>query len=217
VLALTLALDSTAIATETPMAHPSPPPIEELPGSKQSDVVRALRKIRRKYGNDAVLLQTQLLLAVMRGSALRASASGVEGVTEHEGKRYLQFDVETGLVFDNRTRDETSRIHIVWMTIVAPVLERLTEPLKVPADGIMVALQYHHRPYQSAAELRATIDQPGTSEITTFYLLTPNVTELLDRRVDTRALIERARVTVDGKERTVRAPERDAPTAPGPG
>mgnify|MGYP006992523163 FL=1 len=186
---------------------PLPSAAGELPGATRGDVVRALRKVRHKYGEDAVVIESQLLINAMRSGSVRAAAVSVDGVKRDHDKRYLGFTVETGLIFDSQTRDEMARIRMLWATIMAPTLERLTG-LRVPADGIKVAMRYHHRPYRSQHDLRASIDRPGTPEETAFYILTPDVTA--------PNLIARARVTVDGEERSVQASSEDPPTTPGP-
>jgi hypothetical protein len=196
-----------------PTATPSG--IEGMPGAGREDVVRALRKVHHKYGEHAVQIETQLLVNAMRNGSLRATAVRVEGVKPYRDKRYLGFDVETGLVFDTTTRDERTRIEMLWTTILVPTLERLTE-LRLPADGIRVALHYHHRPYRSLAELRASIDEPGTPEETDFYVLTPDVSDLVDHRLTPHTLIARTQVTVDGGARAIAALAPDVPTAPGP-
>ena len=68
---------------------------------------------------------------------------------------------------------------MLWETIVAPTLEHLAQGLRVPADGIKVALRYHHRPYQTREELRVNLDDPGTPEETDFYLLGPDIDTIL--------------------------------------
>ena len=211
------ALALLTLPAVAPGAEPTATPsgIEGMPGAGREDVLRALRKVHHKYGEHAVQIQTQLLVNAMRNGSLRATAVRVDGVKPYRDKRYLGFDVETGLVFDTTTRDEPTRIAMLWTTILIPTLERLTE-LRLPADGIRVALHYHHRPYQSLAELRASIDEPGTPEETDFYVLAPDVSDLVYHRLTAHTLIARTQVTVDGGERVIAALVSDVPTAPGP-
>ena len=205
------------VAPDAVRADPAPLPsaINEMPSASRDDVVRALRKVRRKYGEHAVLIETQLLINAMRNGSLRATAVGVDGVRPYREQQYLSFDVETGLIFDSATRDETHRIQMLWSTIMVPTLERLTA-LTVPADGIAVRMRYHHRPYRTQDELRSTIEQLGTAEETNFYLLTGDVDALVKHSVTAVDLLTRARVTVDGAERVVAAPGPDSARAPGP-
>jgi hypothetical protein len=218
VLLLAAALALPRCARDVVAAEPEPLPsgMEDLGSASPKDVARALRKVRHHYGDDAIVIETQLLMNAMRSGSLRATSVGVDGVRVHEGKKYLVFVVDTGLIFDSATRDETTRIHMLWETIMAPTLEHLPQGLRVPADGIMVILRYHHRPYQTREELRANLDQPGTQEETDFYVLGPDIDAILGRTETPHTLIARARVIVDGNVRTVAAAPPTLPTTPGP-
>jgi len=210
-----LAVAAPAIGADPePTATPRPNDLGDVSGASRDDVARALRKVHHKYGEHAVQIETQLLLNAMRNGSLRATAVSVPGIAAYGDKQYLGFDVETGLIFDSTTRDERARIEMLWTTILVPTFERLTE-LRLPSDGIRVALHHHHRPYRSVDELRATIDQPGTPEEIDFYVLTPDVTDLVYKRLTAETLIAKARVTVDGAERTVPTLV-GPPTEPGP-
>jgi len=196
--------------------EPLPSGLDEMGSASPTEVSRALRKIRHHYGDDAIVIETQLLINAMRNGSIRATSVGVDGVRAHEDKRYLVFVVETGLIFDTATRDETTRIHMLWETIMAPTLEHLAQGLRVPADGIKVALHYHHRPYKTREELWRNLDEPGTPEETDFYVLGPDIDEILMQRETTHSLIARAHVTVDGNVRTVAVAPSSLPTTPGP-
>jgi hypothetical protein len=203
-------------ALAAPDPEPLPSGMENLDSASPKDVTRALRRVRHHYGDDAIVIETQLLINAMRNGSLRATSVGVDGVRTHEGKKYLVFVVDTGLIFDSATRDETTRVHMLWETIVAPTLEHLPQGLRVPADGIKVVLRYHHRPYQTREELRAKLDEPGTPEETDFYLLGPDIDTILRQTETPHTLIARARVTVDGNARTLAAAPPTLPTTPGP-
>jgi hypothetical protein len=222
VLLLAAALASTTLASVSTRtlaaADPEPLPsgMENLDSASPKDVARALRRVRHHYGDDAIVIETQLLMNAMRNGSLQATSVGVDGIRTHEGKRYLVFLVDTGLIFDSSTRDETMRVHMLWETIMAPTLEHLSQGLRVPADGIEVVLRYHHRPYQTRDELRADLDRPGTAEETDFYVLGPDIDAMLLRTETPHTLIARARVTVDGNLRTVASAPATLPTTPGP-
>lgn len=210
-----VAMGALAVCAAGTEPAPLPSAAGEIPGATRDDVVRALRKVHHKYGEDAVVIESQLLINAMRSGSVRASAVSVDGVKQDHDKRYLGFVIETGLVFDTQTRDVMARIRMLWATIMTPTLERLTA-LRVPADGIKVAMSYHHRPYRSQNDLRASIDHPGTPEEIAFYVLARDVDALVTRNVTAPNLIARARVTVDGEERAVEASAEDPPTTPGP-
>jgi hypothetical protein len=215
---LAVAAMLTLCAGRVAAADPEPLPsgMEDLGSASRNDVVHALRKVRHHYGDDAIVIETQLLMNAMRGGSVRATAVTVDRVRRHEDKKYLVFVVDTGLVFDSATRDETTRVHMLWETIMAPTLARLQQGLRVPADGIQVTLRYHHRPYRTLDELRANLDQPGTAEETDFYVLGPDIDALVGQTETPHTLLARTRVTVDGSARVVAPAPADLPTAPGP-
>jgi hypothetical protein len=218
VLAFAAALAFAAIARVAPAANdpePLPSGMESLGTSSPNDLSRALAKVRRHYGDDAIVIESQLLMNAMRSGSVRATAVSVDGVRPHEDKKYLVFVVDTGIIFDSATRDETTRIHMLWEAIMAPTLEHL-HALRVPADGIAVTMRYHHRPYQRLEEIRADLERPGTAEETAFYLLGPDVDALVERGETPHTLLRRAHVTVDGAKRAVAAAPPELPTAPGP-
>ena len=192
-----------------------PDRLEEMPSANPESVSRVLAKIRKKYGEDALLIYTQLLLNAMRNGSVLASGTRVDGVDGYHGKRYLGFHVETGLIFDSTTRNETARVQMLWQMIMVPTLERLAG-LTVPAEGIKVRMQYHHRPYANHRELRSTIHEPGTSEETVFYLLTADVQQVVDKRIPTPELFARAKIVVDGGEREIPVATAAEPLTPGP-
>lgn len=195
---------------------PAPSEVEGFESATPEEVSHLLRTTRRQYGDDAVTIETGLLLHAMRNGSVLATGVRIDGIREYQGKRYVGFQVETGMVFDDLTRDEVARVQILWANVMEPVLVRLTDGLQVPADGISVALQYHHRPYASVAELRASIDRPGLAEEAAFYVLASDVEDLVRQRLTPRALIERTRIVVDGRERSVPRPDGDLPGTPGP-
>lgn len=196
---------------------PAPPAtFDEIPSAKREDVTRLLRKVRHRHGEDAVAIQTNLLLNAMQKGSVLATGVRVDRVVEAFGKRYLGFVLETGLVFDDSTRDRIARVQILWATIMEPTLARLQDGLQVKADGMMVQMQYYHRPYRSADELRTTIDRPGTSEDVRFYVLASDIDAVVRGELTVRMLLGRVRTTIDGTETAVAPPRDDLPLTPGP-
>lgn len=196
---------------------PTPPAsLEEIPSAKREDVTRLLRRVRQRHGEDAVVIQTNLLLNAMKQGSVLATGVRVDRVDEVLGKHYLGFILETGLVFDDSTRDRVARVQILWATIMEPTLARLQDGLQVKPDGMMVQMQYYHRPYRSVAELRASIDRPGTSEEARFYVLAADLEAVVRGELTLRALLGRSRITIDGGEVAVAPPQTDQPLTPGP-
>lgn len=193
-----------------------PDSLDEMPSANPDSVSRVLAKIRKKHGEDALVIDTQLLLNAMRNGSVLATGVRVDGLDHYRGKRYLAFNVETGLIFDDNTRNETARVQMLWQTIMVPTLERLKSLTVHADDGIMVRMQYHHRPYATHYELRSTIHEPGPSEETLFYLLRSDVLQLVDKRIPAAELFARATIVVDGGEREIPVPTAAEPLTPGP-
>jgi len=95
--------------------EPAPPAdLDAIPSAKREDVIRLLRKVRHRHGEDAVVIQSQLLLNAMQHGSVLATGVRVDRVVEALDKRYLGFVLETGLVFDDSTRDRVTRAQILW-------------------------------------------------------------------------------------------------------
>ena len=197
----------------------SPAPVtelEDMPSAKPQDVTRLLAKIRRRHGEDAVVIQTHLLLNAMQKGSVLATGVRVERVQEAFDKRYLLFVVETGMIFDDSTRDRQQRAQVLWASVMEPTLDRLKDGLQVEADGMMVQMEYHHRPYRSVSDLRGSIDRPGTPEVTRFHVLAADLDQVVRGDLTLRNLVSRAHTTIDGAEIAVPPPRDDQPLTPGP-
>jgi len=212
-----LALAPPARATGSEPTPAPPDSLDDMPSAKPADVTRLLRKVRMRHGEDAIVIQTHLLLNAMQKGSVLTTGVRVDRVEESRGKRYLAFVLETGFVFDDSTRDRAERAQILWATIMEPTLERLQDGLQVnKADGMMVQMQYFHRPYRSGDELRAHIREPGTSEEARFYVLSSDIDDVLHGKISLRTLLAQARTTIDGADLTVAPPATDAVLTPGP-
>lgn len=199
--------------------EPTPAPVtdlEDLPSAKPQDVTRLLRKIRKRHGEDAVVIQTHLLLNAMQKGSVLATGVRVDRVEEAFDNRYLLFVVETGMIFDDSTRDRQQRAQVLWASVMEPTLERLKDGLQVDADGMMVQMEYHHRPYRSVSDLRANIEEAGTPEVARFHVLAKDVDEVIRGTLTLRNLVGRVRTTIDGAEVAVAPPRDDQPLTPGP-
>ncbi len=218
VLGLVLVAPPAFAADPTPAPTLAPPAsLDDIPSAKREDVSRLLRKIRTRHGDDAVVIQTHLLLNAMQKGSVLATGVRVDRVEEVRGKRYLAFVVETGFVFDDASRDRVERAQILWATIMEPTLARLQDGLQVnKADGMLVQMQYFHRPYRSGDDLRAHIHEPGTSEEARFYVLSSDVDDVVSGKHTVRTLLTQARTTIDGIDLAVEPPANDAALTPGP-
>jgi hypothetical protein len=213
-----LNLARPAFAVEATPVPPRPPDsLDDIPSAKPQDVARVLRKVRQRHGEDAVVVQTHLLLNAMQKGAVLATGVRVDRVEEARGKRFLRFVLETGFVFDDSTRDRVQRAQILWATIMEPTLARLEDGLQVEhADGMVVQMQYFHRPYRTADELRTHIDEPGTAEEAQFYVASADLDDVVRGKRQLRDLLSRVRTTIDGADLVITPPATGATLTPGP-
>lgn len=185
----------------------------EEPGTTRQEIVNTLHDVQRKYGSDAVMLQGHLLGQAIRAGSITDAAIRVSGIEERNGKRFLAFKLDTGIIYNDREVSAASRRTRVWNDLVEASLRKF-HALDVPADGIALLLGYAHQPYAGEAELRTHLrDAPGDAEAMAVYLLRADVIELTADRIDGQQLIDRSTVLIDG------APARlvlDPPAAPTP-
>jgi hypothetical protein len=164
------------------------------------EITQALQDIQRKYGADAVMLEGHLLGHAIRGGSILEATVGVGGVEERDGKRFLAFKLETGIIYNDREIDAATRPVRVWTDVVEATLRKF-RTMNVPADGIAVTLGYRHKPYGDEADLRAHLHEShGQAEAAAFYLLLSDVTELIAQRINSQQLIDRSIVLVDGAQ-----------------
>ncbi len=136
--------------------------------------------------------------AIRSGSILEAVIS-VSGVEERNGKRFLTFKLETGIIYNDREVAPHERSMRAWSEIVEASLRQFRKP-SFPADGLVVVVSYTHKPYDDLAELRAQLkDGHGEPEAVAFYLLTPDVVELNADRITAQQLIDRSTVLLNGE------------------
>lgn len=201
----------------TPAPPAQPTSLEDIPSAKSEDVVRLLRKVRQRHGDDAVVVQTHLLLNAMQKGSVLTTGVRVERVEEALGRHWLRVVLETGFVFDDSTRDRTERAQILWAAIMEPTLARLGDGLQVnKADGLLVLMQSHHRPYRSTDELRAHIEDPGTAEETRFYVSSADVDQVVRGTRTLRALLADVHTEIDGATIAVAPPGDGLALTPGP-
>jgi hypothetical protein len=215
VAAVALAIAPASVrATEPAPDVGSPAALADMPGGARENVTRLLERTRRRHGEAAVVVQTKLLLQTLRSGSQRATGVRLEGLADQGGTSFLQFQLETGFVFDDLTRDAEARVHMLWVTVMEPTLDSIRS-MELAADGLAVIMLVHHRPYRTGRELRETIEQVGVAEQVAFYVRREDLAGLgSDGAV--RDLFARSRITVDDAERRLGTPPLDAPTTPGP-
>ncbi|MFI5397213.1 MAG: hypothetical protein ACHQ9S_16870 [Candidatus Binatia bacterium] len=157
-----------------------------------------LQDVQRRYGPDAVMMEGHLLGQAVRGGSIVDAAISLPGVEERGGKRFLAFKLDTGIIYNDREVSAALRPARVWSDIVEATLRKF-QTLSLPADGVVFQLEYAHKEYDNEAELRAHLhDGRGSPEAAAFYLLISDVTELINNRITSQQLLDRATVLIDG-------------------
>jgi len=168
------------------------------PGTTRVEILQAMHDLQRKYGADAVLMEGQLLSQAIRGGSVLEASISVPGLEERDGKHYLGFTLETGIVYNDREVSAAARRVHAWTEIVETTLHKFSA-LNVSADGLAIRLGYTHKPYDDEADLRTHLHEGhGDPETTTFYLLLADVADLLAKRISAQQLVQRATILVDG-------------------
>jgi hypothetical protein len=187
---------------------PEPPPEE---GTSRREIVDALHDLQRKYGSDAVLMEGHLLGQAVRSGSMLEAVISVTGVEERDGKRFLTFKLETGIIYNDRELAPHERSARAWTDIVETTLRKFHKP-SVPADGIAVLISYTHKPYIDLSDLRAHLNEGhGEPEALAFYVLVPDIVELNADRITAQQLVDRSTFLLNGEPRRLMLA---APTPP---
>jgi hypothetical protein len=177
------------------------------------EIVKLLRENRLKYGDDATILQGLLMAHSVDTDAILTTESGITGIEETDGKRFIAYRVASGVVFNDNDLDRDARLSRVWQSILARSF--LTYPdFSIPADGVAIEIAYHHRPYGKVSELYREIDDVGPLERAKFYFLGADIAAFLDQKLSSQALLAKAKVSVDDQPIEFRLQE--IMTVPGP-
>jgi len=172
------------------------PPPEE--GTSRQEILDSLHALQRRYGSDAVLMQGHLLGQAIRSGSILEAVISVSGVEEHNGKRFLTFNLETGIIYNDREVAPRERSVRAWSEIVEVTLRQFHKP-SVPADGVAVVVSYTHKPYADLTDLHAHLKEThGEPEAVAFYILIPDIVDLNADRITPQQLIDRSTVLVNG-------------------
>lgn len=174
------------------------PPTDAGQSGISKEILASLHDVQRQYGKDAVMMEGQLLGQAIRSGSIVDAVISIPGFEEREGRRYVAFKLETGIIYNDREVIAAARPLRVWADIVEPSLRKF-KTLDLPADGVALVFGYAHKQYADESDLRAHLrDNPGDPELVTFYVLSSDVTELTADRITGQQLIDRATVLVNG-------------------
>lgn len=148
----------------------------EAPKNLERDTVAvdqmmlSMGEVARAFGPDAVILQTALLNEAVRNGSILEAKVEAPSYEQREGRKYVIFTLESGIVYNDRDVDAEQRARRTWNEIVAAALRRLTQ-FELKAEGMAVNVGYHHRLYGSERELRQELPGGrGEAEIMTYIL-----------------------------------------------
>jgi len=174
------------------------PPIDAEQSGISKEILASLHDVQRQYGKDAVMMEGQLLGQAIRSGSVAEAVIAIPGFEERDGRRYVAFKLDTGIIYNDREVTAAARPLRLWTDIVEPSLRKF-KTLDLPADGVALVFAYAHKQYADEADLRAHLrDSPGDPELVTFYVLSSDVTELTADRIKGQQLIDRATVLVNG-------------------
>lgn len=179
-------------------ADETPASASEESGSSRKEILAALHAVQKRYGPDAVMIQGQLLGQAIRGGSIVDAAISIPGFEDRNGKRFLAFKLETGIIYNDHELAAAARPVRIWTDIVEISLRNF-QKLTLPADGVGFILAYAHKAYADEADLRAHLaDSRGEPEWAAFYLLIADLTELIANRITGQQLLDRSTVLVNG-------------------
>lgn len=188
-----VALTCSALALATDDQEPTPEP-----GTSRKEIQDSLRELQRKYGSDAVLMEGALLGQAIRSGSIVDAVISVDGVEERNGKRFLAFKLETGIIYNDREVAANERSTRAWIEVVEASLRQFRKP-SVPADGVAVVVSYTHKPYADLADLHEHLKEGhGEPEAVAFYLLVSDIVDLNTDRITSQQLIDRSTVLLNG-------------------
>lgn len=175
-------------------------------GSPSTELFKLLQDLNRDYGPDTVTLVSWLLDSAVRSGSVLTSSAKVDGDEIYQEKKFLVFQVDTGIIFNTEKMDQNGRLTALWEKILARTFARL-ETLKVPADGVTIRLLYHSKSFPETESLAEQIDEPGPVEEAKFYFLTDQMRAFLSKELSPQALLTRSQVLVNGSPVTLILPD----------
>lgn len=185
-------------ATDPPIWNRSlPPGLAEL-----------LHELHQKYGPDTIALLGRLLDTARRSGGLLTASVEVVGIETRQEQTFLTFRVQTGLIYNSQVLNQTDQLVDLWTKIVAQSFLAF-ETLEFPADGVMLALHYHSRPYANLEQLNAVLDdldQAGEAGEVKFYFPADPLHAFLNKELSAQELLAHATILADGAPVSLQLP-----------
>jgi hypothetical protein len=177
-------------------------------------VLQLMRENKERYGDDAALLQGLLLTHALQGKAVLSTESTILGFEEVDGRKYVAFRLESGVVLNDKALDRDQRLERMWHLVLERTL-RSYPTFRAPADGLAVEIRYNHRPYERITDLYDDEDE-GVIERAKFYMLSSDLADFLAYRIGPQDFVARSRVLLDGQPVSMRLTEVLLPPKPEP-
>ena len=185
-------------ATDPPIWNRSlPPGLAEL-----------LHELHQKYGPDTIALLGRLLDTARRSGGLLTASVEVTGIETRQEQTFLAFRVQTGLIYNPHLLSKTDRLVDLWTKIVAQSFLAF-ETLEFPANGVMLALHYHSRPYANLEQLNAALDDPdqaGEAGEARFYFPAEPLHAFLNKELSAQELLTQTTILADGVPVSIHLP-----------
>ena len=174
---------------------------DEVPWNpnRSPELGKLLRELNQQYGADTVALLSWLNEASIhhRRSVLTATVR-VDGKETRDNLSFLVFTVETGVIFNTQTTDQSSRLVDLWEQVLAKAFSHF-DTFTVPADGIMIDLLSHCKAFAEKDDLADHVDEPGPVEEVKFYFPAEPLRAYLGKKLSAQLLFSRTSVLVNGQ------------------
>src|SRR5262245_17048076 len=145
-------------------AENQPPPLPTPP----PQVLEFLQKLKKQYGPDTVALVSWLIDAATHSESVLTITAKINGEETRDNSKFLIFQIDTGIIFNEQTTDQNGRLLILWEEILTKAFAHL-DTIQVPADGVMIALLYHYKAFPTTDDITKHIDEPGPVAEAKFY------------------------------------------------
>ena len=167
-----------------------------------------LHELHQKYGPDTIALLGRLLDTSRRSGSLLTASVEVTGIETQQEQTFLTFQVQTGLIYNSLVLSQTDRLVDLWTKIVAQSFMAF-QTLEFPADGVLLALHYHSRPYGSLEDLNQDLDDPsqvGEAGEAKFYFSEKSLQAFLNEELSAQELLTRTTILADGRPTALQLP-----------
>jgi hypothetical protein len=171
-------------------------PLWQHESARSPELGKLLRELNQKYGPDTVSLLSWLNDATIRSGSVLTTTVGVTSQETKANTTFLIVQVETGIIFNTRQEDQTSRLRTLWEEILVDAFSHI-EDMRVPTDGVRIDLLSHCKSFAVTDALADHIDDPGPIENVKFYFSGDPLRAYLRKQLPAQALLSRTTILVN--------------------